>query len=195
MEDLENLEDQLFNELESETSNYEEVKLDQPEQGPEPDVQEAEDSEGGGVFLSAPLVVAVADMALSRLGSIGSTWAGVPASIKDYQLTAEERRELAPIVEAWLEFENFEMNPRTALIASVGMLYAGKFAIVRQNVAEKTKAGQSMQAIKKETTKNKGGRPKGSKDTAPRKTRADKGEKKAVEAPKIKNGPDVPTAV
>ena len=190
-----NLEEELFNELESETSSYQEIEYDEPEYTQEESEEDAEQGADAGIFLSAPLVVSVADMALSRLGSIGSTWAGVPASIKDYQLTAEERRELEPIVEAWLEFENFAMNPRVALITSVVMLYAGKFVIAKQSFAEKKKAGETIEEVKKEKRTNRGGRPKGAKDTAPRKPRADKGQKKAPNEAKNESGPKPPEAV
>lgn len=178
----------LLNELEEEAQNseFEEHKskfkpnFNEPiEEEAEDFTQEQEDVENG-FEIDGEFAVEIMDILLSRVGAFGMTLAKMPSHFKDFQLTAGEKRTLAPLIEKWLEHEQFNVSPRTALIGTLITIYGAKGFTQYQKLKEAKKEGKEEE-VKKKATRNKGGRPKGAKDKKPRKTPSRKKQEEQTE--------------
>lgn len=186
-EEKENTEDYLLNEIQQ---NAEETSFQDFSEEPEAkesqnsffDEPEKEEPEEGESFfeISGEIAVELIDVAVSRLSSVGFKIAKIPNHYQDFQLSAEEKRTLAPLIEKWLEYERIEMNPRYALLSGLAVIYGLKgFNVIAR--AKQAKEEGTEEELKKEAPKNKGGRPKGAKDKKPRRTASQKTQEK--EAP------------
>jgi len=147
-------------------------ELDQDEQ----EVVKESEKEGADpkhFNIDGEFAVGLIDVAVSRVASLGFTIAKIPNHFQDFQLTAEEKKTLAPLVEEWLEYEKFTINPRYTLIGALLVVYGLKGFAVHNRYKQAKEEGREEE-IKDTAQKNKGGRPKGAKDTKPRKPRNDK---------------------
>lgn len=143
--------------------------------------EDQEDVEDPTLEMDGELAVELVDIAVSRIGALGFTLAKIPAHFQDFQLTAEEKRTLAPLIEKWLEYEQFTLNPRYALLGTAAMIYGIKGVGVYQRYKQAQEDG-TEEDLEQKATKNKGGRPKGSKDKKPRKKRSDAKDTKSKES-------------
>jgi len=176
-----NPEDDILNIIQENANNVEFEEVGEPDSTGEtidpedPNLEDhsksQEDLDNPILEMDGELAVELLDIAISRIGAIGFSFAKIPAHFQDFQLSAEEKRGLAPLIEKWLEYEQITLNPRWALLGTVAMIYGTKGIAVYQRHAEAKKQGVE-EDLKKEVVKNKGGRPKGSKDTKPRKPRS-----------------------
>jgi len=133
-------------------------------------------------YFSIPgeMAVELMDVAVSRLSSIGFTAiAKIPNHFQDFQLTADEKKTLGPLIEKWLEHEQFQVNPRTALIGALFTLYGMKGFAVYSRYKQAKSEGKEEE-LKEQAVKNKGGRPAGVKDSKPRKPRSTKKQNEAT---------------
>jgi len=165
----------LFLEIEQnaeEFEAYQTLEEEREAQGPE----EPEQSDDENHFMiNGQMAIELLDIGVSRLTSVGFMLAKIPSHFTDFQLTAEEKKTIAPLIEKWLEYEKFDVNPRTALAGALLTVYGLKGYSVIDRHKQAKKEGK-VEELKKVAVKNKGGRPAGSKDTKPRQTRKRKTE-------------------
>ena len=91
-------------------------------------------------IINPEIVISIFNTLIVFGGKLIFKYANIDGNHEELNLTKDEVKLLKPSVGEWLKTLDFKLTPLTAMVLSVGMIYAGKIPLALMNKPTETKA-------------------------------------------------------